>query len=152
MDKTVLIEQTSKKLKRWELIVTAMLFLTFFAGFGHALAVMIQFQKVDYCTIRFFSGMQAQPASKKAQQSIRMRIFFLLIIGGLDFSQSFVKLSILYHIPQLISSLSGKKLRFFLLHCQTCQPGYTQKQGGNLQRFDLFFQQKYTAQSETDNA
>ena len=34
MDKTVLIEQTSKKLKRWELIVTAMLLLTLFAGFG----------------------------------------------------------------------------------------------------------------------
>ena len=34
MDKTVLIEQTSKKIKRWELIVTAMLFLTLFAGFG----------------------------------------------------------------------------------------------------------------------
>ena len=34
MDKTVLIEQTSKKLKSWELIVTAMLFLTLFAGFG----------------------------------------------------------------------------------------------------------------------
>ena len=34
MDKTVLIEQTSKQLKRWELIVTAMLFLTLFAGFG----------------------------------------------------------------------------------------------------------------------
>ena len=34
MDKTVLIEQTSKRLKRWELIVTAMLFLTLFAGFG----------------------------------------------------------------------------------------------------------------------
>ena len=34
MDKTVLIEQTSKKLKRWELIVTAMFFLTLFAGFG----------------------------------------------------------------------------------------------------------------------
>ena len=34
MDKTVLIEQTSKKLKRWELIVTAMLFLMLFAGFG----------------------------------------------------------------------------------------------------------------------
>ena len=34
MDKTVLIEQTSKKLKRWELIVTAMLFLTLLAGFG----------------------------------------------------------------------------------------------------------------------
>ena len=32
MDKTVLIEQTSKKLKRWELIVTAMLFLTLFFG------------------------------------------------------------------------------------------------------------------------
>ena len=34
MDKTVLIEQTSKQLKRWELIVTAMLFLTLFVGFG----------------------------------------------------------------------------------------------------------------------
>ena len=34
MDKTVLIEQTSKKLKRWELIVTIMLFLTLFAGLG----------------------------------------------------------------------------------------------------------------------
>ena len=34
MDKTVLIEQTSKRLKRWELIVTAMLFLTLFVGFG----------------------------------------------------------------------------------------------------------------------
>ena len=33
-DKTILIEQTSKRLKRWELIVTAMLFLTLFAGFG----------------------------------------------------------------------------------------------------------------------
>ena len=32
MDKTVLIEQTSKRLKRWELIVTAVLFLTLFAG------------------------------------------------------------------------------------------------------------------------
>ena len=34
MDKTVLIEQTSKRLKRWELIVTAMMFLTLFAGLG----------------------------------------------------------------------------------------------------------------------
>ena len=34
MDKTVLIEQTSKRLKRWELIVTAALFLTLIAGFG----------------------------------------------------------------------------------------------------------------------
>ena len=34
MDKTVLIEQTSKRLKRWELIVTTMLFLTLFVGFG----------------------------------------------------------------------------------------------------------------------
>ena len=33
MDKTVLIEQTSKRLKRWELIVTAMLFLTLLSGF-----------------------------------------------------------------------------------------------------------------------
>ena len=34
MDKTILIERTSKRLKRWELIITAMLFLTLFAGFG----------------------------------------------------------------------------------------------------------------------
>ena len=34
MDKTILIEQTSKRLKRWEFVVTAMLFLTLFAGFG----------------------------------------------------------------------------------------------------------------------
>ena len=34
MDKTVLIKQTSKQLKRWELVATAMLFLTLFAGFG----------------------------------------------------------------------------------------------------------------------
>ena len=34
MDKTILIEKTSKRLKRWELIATAMLFLTLFAGFG----------------------------------------------------------------------------------------------------------------------
>ena len=33
-NKTILIEQTSKRLKRWEFIVTAMLFLTLFAGFG----------------------------------------------------------------------------------------------------------------------
>ena len=33
MDKTVLIEQTSKRLKRWELVATAMLFLTLFAVF-----------------------------------------------------------------------------------------------------------------------
>ena len=34
MDKPVLIERTAKQLKRWELIVTAMLLLTLFAGFG----------------------------------------------------------------------------------------------------------------------
>ena len=34
MDKTILIERTSKRLKRWELIVTAALFLTLIAGFG----------------------------------------------------------------------------------------------------------------------
>ena len=34
MDKTILIERTSKHLKRWELIVTAMLFLMLFASFG----------------------------------------------------------------------------------------------------------------------
>ena len=34
MDKTVLIEQTSKRLKSWEFIVTAALFLTLLTGFG----------------------------------------------------------------------------------------------------------------------
>ena len=34
MDKTILIEKTSKHLKRWELIVTAALFLTLLTGFG----------------------------------------------------------------------------------------------------------------------
>ena len=34
MDKAILIERTSKRLKRWELIVTAALFLTLLAGFG----------------------------------------------------------------------------------------------------------------------
>ena len=34
MDKTILIEQTSKRLKRWEFIITAALFLTLLAGFG----------------------------------------------------------------------------------------------------------------------
>ena len=34
MDETILIERTSKRLKRWELIVTAALFLTLLAGFG----------------------------------------------------------------------------------------------------------------------
>ena len=34
MDKTILIEKTSKHLKRWELIVTTALFLTLLAGFG----------------------------------------------------------------------------------------------------------------------
>ena len=34
MDKTILIEKTSKRLKRWKLIVTAALFLTFLSGFG----------------------------------------------------------------------------------------------------------------------
>ena len=34
MAKTVLIEKTSKNLKRWELIVTAALFLTLLTGFG----------------------------------------------------------------------------------------------------------------------
>ena len=34
MAKTVLIEKTSKDLKRWEFIITAALFLTLFAGFG----------------------------------------------------------------------------------------------------------------------
>ena len=34
MDKTVLIEKTSKDLKRWEFMITAALFLTLLAGFG----------------------------------------------------------------------------------------------------------------------
>ena len=34
MDKTILIEKTSKRLKRWELIITAALFLALLAGFG----------------------------------------------------------------------------------------------------------------------
>ena len=34
MDKTILIEKTSKRLKHWELIITAALFLTLLAGFG----------------------------------------------------------------------------------------------------------------------
>ena len=34
MDKTILIEKTSKRLKRWEFIITATLFLTSLAGFG----------------------------------------------------------------------------------------------------------------------
>ncbi len=33
MDKTILIERTSKRLKRWEFIITAALFLTLIAGF-----------------------------------------------------------------------------------------------------------------------
>ena len=48
MDKTVLIEQTSKKLKRWELIVSAMLFLTLFAGFG-LLYVAIPLGIASFC-------------------------------------------------------------------------------------------------------
>lgn len=34
MAETVLIEKTSKELKRWEFIITAALFLTLLAGFG----------------------------------------------------------------------------------------------------------------------
>ena len=34
MAKTVLIEKTSKRLKRWEFIITTALFLTLLAGFG----------------------------------------------------------------------------------------------------------------------
>ena len=34
MDKTILIEKTSKDLKRWEFIITAALFLTLLAGLG----------------------------------------------------------------------------------------------------------------------
>ena len=42
MDKTVLIECTSKRLKRWEFITTAALFLTLLTGFG-ALYIAIPF-------------------------------------------------------------------------------------------------------------
>ena len=34
MAKTVLIEKTSKRMKRWEFIITTALFLTLLAGFG----------------------------------------------------------------------------------------------------------------------
>ena len=34
MDKTILIEKTSKRLKRWDFIVTTALFLTLLTGFG----------------------------------------------------------------------------------------------------------------------
>ena len=34
MMKTILIEKTSKKLKLYELIITALLFITLFTGFG----------------------------------------------------------------------------------------------------------------------
>ena len=34
MNKTILIERTSKRLKRWEFIITAVLFLMLLAGFG----------------------------------------------------------------------------------------------------------------------
>ena len=59
MDKTVLIEQTSKRLKRWELIVTAMVFLTLFAGFGLSLCSnlgsgggVVAFRGVSACIYR----------------------------------------------------------------------------------------------------
>ena len=34
MNETILIEKTSKDLKRWEFMITAALFLTLLAGFG----------------------------------------------------------------------------------------------------------------------
>ena len=42
MMKTVLIEKTSKKLKLYELVITALLFITLLSGFG-ALYVAIPF-------------------------------------------------------------------------------------------------------------
>ena len=61
MDKTVLIEQTSKRLKRWELIVTAMLFLTLFAGFG-LLYVAIPLGIAFFLPFRnVFSGLHRSP-------------------------------------------------------------------------------------------
>ena len=48
MDKTILIEKTSKRLKCWELIVTTMLFLTLFAGFG-LLYVAIPLGIIFFC-------------------------------------------------------------------------------------------------------
>jgi hypothetical protein len=57
MDKTVLIEQTSKRLKRWELIVTAMLFLTLFVGFGllyvAVLAAVVAWSLSGLCLLAF---------------------------------------------------------------------------------------------------
>ena len=40
--KTILIEKTSKKLKLYELIITALLFITLFTGFG-ALYIAVPF-------------------------------------------------------------------------------------------------------------
>ena len=58
MDKTVLIEQTSKRLKRWELIVT-MLFLTLFAGFGllyvAILAAVMAWSLSGVCLLAFIA-------------------------------------------------------------------------------------------------
>ena len=48
MDKTILIERTSKRLKRWELIVTAALFLTFLSGFG-TLYIAIPLGIIFFC-------------------------------------------------------------------------------------------------------
>ena len=48
MDKTILIERTSKRLKRWELIITATLFLTLLAGFG-TLYIAIPLGIIFFC-------------------------------------------------------------------------------------------------------
>lgn len=59
MDKTVLIEQTSKRLKRWELIVTTMLFLTLFAGLGllyvAILAAVVVWSLSGVCLMAFLA-------------------------------------------------------------------------------------------------
>ena len=46
--KTVLIEKTSKKLKLYELIITALLFITLFTGFG-ALYIAIPLAIAVWC-------------------------------------------------------------------------------------------------------
>ena len=48
MDKTVLIECTSKRLKRWEFIVTVVLLLTLLAGFG-TLYIAIPLAIIVWC-------------------------------------------------------------------------------------------------------
>ena len=57
MDKTVLIEKTSKQLKRWELIVTAVLFLTLFTSFGLLyVAIPAAWSLSGGCLLAFVGG------------------------------------------------------------------------------------------------